>query len=275
MRVIDPSDFIPCFKVFPDIRIDDFDAVVPMEVGDYALLRNIPGINAMAILPPPGAAALCDDKLAFDRWLRESRFARMSPGTRQEGGKRFPYVAKKSHGWSGERVMIIQTEDDESKNVRFLNSEDTLYQDYIDGTNEYCAHFLFHDGKIRFQRTIRHEMTGAPIVKGVNAFPRRSVRLPGIDPFVGQFAELLNDLEFNGPVCIDYKIAAGIPKIMEINPRMGVSVLPSLNEWLDVYLAALGICEPRSLVSAFVAYQRRKFSRRLRRLLPKNRSIVD
>jgi hypothetical protein len=90
--------------------------------------------------------------------------------SKQERGNRFPYVAKKRHGWSGERVVIIQTEADESKHAPFLSGEDTLYQDCIDGTDEYCAHFLIHDGDIRFQRTIRHEMARTPIVKGSTHF---------------------------------------------------------------------------------------------------------
>jgi hypothetical protein len=79
-------------------------------------------------------------------------------------------------------------------------------------------------------------------------------------------------MDFNGPVCIDYKIAEGIPRIMEINPRMGESMLPLLNEWRDAYLAALGISEPKSIASAIS--QRRKYARRLRRLFRKNRSTA-
>jgi predicted ATP-grasp superfamily ATP-dependent carboligase len=50
--------------------------------------------------------------------------------------------------------------------------------------------------------------------------------------FLGLFARVVAVLDFNGICCVNYKLHRGVPKILEINPRIGASLCPYLNYFL-------------------------------------------
>ena len=261
---IDLLDFSPSYGSLAGIEPHAFDAVVPLSLVDYSHLRDVPEIAGKAILPSTEVVALCDDKLALDQALDEMGFGDLRPGAPRETDRARPFVAKARHGENGRATVIVRSGEDEERHAEFLSRPDVFRQALLADPIEYCAHFLMFGGRVRHQITIRHEMPAPYLVKGDFAWPRRS-RPVVADPFADRFARLLAALGYEGSACIDYKIEAGAPKIMEINARMGGSLLRSINEYLDAYLAVLQLAPPRRRTASWLVSRRRVWARRLRR----------
>jgi predicted ATP-grasp superfamily ATP-dependent carboligase len=258
---IDLRDFAPSYGAFDGLDPASFDALVPLGLADYEQLRDQPGIASKVIMPSTELVKLCDDKRAFDRHLEDLGFGDLRPG---EPGQSFPYVAKASHGHSGMAAHVVQTPDQEAELAEFLARPDVFRQRWLPAQDEYAAHFLVVAGQVHFQTTVRHEMPGPRLVKGSYAMgPQRSRYMP--DPYLARFASLLHALGYEGAACIDYKVEAGKPRIMELNPRIGGSLLRRINDYLDAYLAALGLRAPRSPWAQWLTGHRRGWQRRLRR----------
>ena len=178
----------------------------------------------------------------------------------------YPYVAKSRQGFAGDGTRIISSPDDETKHQTFLTRPDVFLQRAVSGCTEYAAHFLISGGRVHFQRTICHQMALDMTVKGQAAATKLRSRPKMEEPFAPIFAEILASLDFRGPACIDYKIEAGQPKIMEINPRIGGSILRHISPFLDAYCAALGLVPHISRRQQVQVERRRRWSRRWRRL---------
>ncbi len=59
------------------------------------------------------------------------------------------------------------------------------------------------------------------------------------ETFLDVFADILQIAGFtDGTCCVDYKVVDGIPKIFEVNPRFGWSLLYDLGNYLRAYAIA-------------------------------------
>ena len=58
--------------------------------------------------------------------------------------------------------------------------------------------------------------------------------------YVAIFSRMLIELGYVGTCCINYKMERGVPKLLEINPRVGSSLIPDINRYLFAYLRSLG-----------------------------------
>ena len=79
------------------------------------------------------------------------------------------------------------------------------------------------EGRIRCALTIEYDMQASGRIKG----PLR----PGRARLVatrhrGTFAAMLRAIGYQGLCCIDYKMRSGVPLILEVNPRIGGSLVP-------------------------------------------------
>ncbi|OQX30644.1 MAG: hypothetical protein B0D96_11350 [Candidatus Sedimenticola endophacoides] len=239
------------------------DLVVPLELDDYEMLWSAPGVEGKSILPSRTLVGLCDDKFLLDESFSRNGFDDLRPGDPLMG--RYPYVAKRRHGVSGDGVVIVTCRAQEKELADFLSREDVFTQRFLADRFEYAAHFVIYQGRLVFQQTVRHEMPVGGLVKGEAARTRRS-RPVGPDPFVGRFMAFFEAIGYEGSACVDYKIEDGLPRIMEINPRIGGSLLRSINDYLDASLVALGMRQVRGRVMQGCVRQRRLWFRRARRV---------
>jgi predicted ATP-grasp superfamily ATP-dependent carboligase len=100
---------------------------------------------------------------------------------------------------------------------------DYFRQELVPGRYEYCVHILFIDGRIRRALCIEHDMAHELSVKGpLKPRRQRIVRCRHLPVF----ARILAVLEFEGLCNIDFKLRDGKPLVMEVNPRMGISLCP-------------------------------------------------
>jgi predicted ATP-grasp superfamily ATP-dependent carboligase len=78
-------------------------------------------------------------------------------------------------------------------------------------------------------------------VKGGGETTAKSISQHYLDdmPFLEEFASVLRAIGYNGLCCIDYKVADGVPKILEVNPRIGFTVIQDINNFLEAYVGAI------------------------------------
>lgn len=225
---IDHDRFAPSFG--DPARIDParFDAVIPLRIADYAPLRGQPGTRA--IIPAGEAVALCDDKLALGRHLRDAGFGRYLPRLAEDGGAP-PWIVKPRHGEFGAGCRIVDTP--------VAIDDDMVAQELIAGDREFALHILRAGGRIRYHGAVRYDMAGDRVIRGAAAKPlaRWAADASGLLPLADR---MLAAIGYEGTCCLNFKLREGRPIIFEINPRFGGSLTHDINAYVDAYCAAIG-----------------------------------
>jgi hypothetical protein len=225
--------------VFADlakIPMEEFDAVVPLEITDYKPLTRRPELRGRKFLhPEPAVVSLCDDKLKLAEFLVSHGFGGFVPRFRTPGPP-YPYVRKKRRGWWGMQCVIVQNEADERG--LDLADEQWFTQELIPGQVEFATHILLAGGQIRYASTFVYRMAGQIFVKGAQDAPVHMHMMPRC-PYVGVFADMLALLRYEGTACIDYKVVDRQPVLFEINPRFGGSLCYDITAYLDAYVGSL------------------------------------
>lgn len=230
--------FVPSFIDLAAAELDAFDAVVPLQTWHYPGLGRRPDLLGRKFFhPAPGLVALCDDKLRLAERLVAEGFARHVPRLRPPGPP-YPYAWKRRGGYFGLHCRIIAGPDEEAD----LDLADPTWfaQDVVPGAVEHATHILRTEGRIRYVATVSYEIGREGLVKGALRAPLVN-RMYRDCPHLPLFAEMLGRLDYEGTCCIDYKLVGGEPRLFEINPRVGSSLIWDLNAYLDAYLAALGV----------------------------------
>lgn len=224
---------------FGDLARSDltaYDAVVPLRLSDYPALFDRPGLRGRAFIhPSPDTIALCDDKLALNRFLIAHGFADFIPKLRMPGPP-WPWIWKRRLGWWGTQCHIVSNPADEREID--LTGDAWFAQEVIADPREDATHLLRVDGKIRYASTVVYDMASPVFVKGGRDAPVRTRFMPGC-AWLPIFSRMLSALNYEGTACIDYKTRDGRPLIFEINPRFGGSLAMDITAYLDAYLRAL------------------------------------
>jgi glutathione synthase/RimK-type ligase-like ATP-grasp enzyme len=225
--------------------ISGFDCVVPLDLPDYDAIRWNEGHWGKTFWSPhPDHVRLCDDKLALNRLLLDGEFAALVPPLRETDSDPFPYVLKKRRDEWGRHSHLIRDREDERMAAELLTSPDYFRQAYVPGHEEYAVHVLMVDNSVRYAQTVKYDMASAGCIKGQGAVPQSIAYLPA-DDHLAVFARLLATIGYSGTCCIDYKMDNGRPMLMEINPRVGASLIPDINRYLEAYLRSLGLSQKR------------------------------
>jgi len=201
--------------------VSEYDVVVPLSPD--ALLtadKYRDRINQSIIAIPPGdVVRLLDDKPAFNARMKELGYGEYLPGEAGRGD--YPYVVKKKHDFGGEHVFRIHDAADEVKYQQYLDSDEYFTQELLLDSVEQVTHMLMKENDLIFSFSLNYYFVDPDPVKGPepNLYKEhfRCVHLP-------LFTKILQDLGFTGGICnFNYKLVDGVPKIFEINPRMGGS----------------------------------------------------
>ena len=164
----------------------------------------------------------CVDKDIFYRFMEQcgkSDFIpRVYKGTEDI---EYPAIIKQPTGGNGRGMEIINTPDELAKSqVQGVLSE------YVKGDEEYATNVIFYQGEILFERTYRRTFnTDTFILKAAD----QSSAVLAVDvvepPCTDTFRDIL--CEFSHELiccCFDYKMKNGVPKIFEINTRLGYTL---------------------------------------------------
>jgi hypothetical protein len=165
--------YTPSFLDLSLIRLEDFDAVIPLQIAHYDPLFSRPELRGIKFLHPSlEVVHLCDDKLRLTQFLIAEGFGDYVPRMRAPGAP-YPYVLKRRQGWWGLHCHIVNGVEDEHDLDLSLNLSDDAWfaQEFVTGEAEFATHILRAGGKIRYASTVAYEMATPSGVKGAPDTP--------------------------------------------------------------------------------------------------------
>lgn len=228
--------YAPSFVDLAEAPLEDFAAVIPLQMGDYEPLGRRPDLRGRRFFhPSPAVSSLCHDKLALNRFLIGAGYGDLVAPLRAPGPP-YPYVWKRRTGGWGRHCHLV--EGPEAERGLDLADPDWFAQTLAEGTVEHATHILRAGGKIRYVATFAFEMAGPAVIFGERNGARSVSGKRGCQ-HLALFAEILTRLDYEGVACFDYKLADGRPRLFEINPRFGASLSYDITAYVDAYIAAL------------------------------------
>jgi len=233
------------FGAFEPKALADYDVLVPLNLSDLRQLQALAHLARHNALPIPSAdtVALCDDKLAFNRFLIHKGLGEFVPAILEHPEP--PYVLKKRVSDRGRDAHVVFHKAEEAALLRGASPQDYFRQAFIEGAYEYATHALFLRGRLVRSLTIRYDMGKLAPIKGVDQPKRQRIVCC---PFLDTFSQILSAVGFEGLCCIDFKVRGGRLRIMELNPRFGGSLCPYFFSFVrslprGTALAARPMCE--------------------------------
>ncbi|MCJ9428332.1 hypothetical protein [Kordiimonas marina] len=222
----------------PGLDPDAYDIVVPLSIEwERWLNQSAPGAFASrALFPSDEVISLCDDKVAFSRFMVAKGLGNYVPAIGGDTG--YPYVLKQRHDVWGRYTKVIAEPADEAARLKELEPGEWFKQQFMPGRDEFTTHMLVSEGFVVFACTVKYEFAKDQHVHSKGDQPtRRSVVDHG--HLYRLFAGILGLLGYEGLCCVDYKLADGVPKIFEINPRMGASLCYAAGPAMQSYQNAV------------------------------------
>jgi len=241
-KYLDKQKYTPVFEPFDDINYSYFDLILPLTNNDARYLNtnhSYLGVKKKILIPTNKSIDICDQKDIFSHFMNKNGFEKFNP--KFGSNISFPYVLKKKVGEWGDGISIIRNKRDEDNYDSELHSSEYYKQEYIEGKNEYTSHIIISDGKIIYDRTIEFLYNEKFYIKGKDYKPMSSSMVDN-NPFIRDFERILNKLEFQGICCFNYKIIEDQVFVIEINPRFGSSLMPYVNEVIELYFSILRCC---------------------------------
>jgi predicted ATP-grasp superfamily ATP-dependent carboligase len=147
----------------------------------------------------------------------------------------FPCIVKHNKSWYGRSTYIVNSPRDIPKEI---NLDEYSICEIIEGKTEYATHIFANNGEILMDLTIQHSFDKPIFVHGVTKKPMSSHEIPTNSSSLNVFKEIVKTSGYSGIMCVDYKIVNNIPKIFEINPRVGGSLTRSnaFHSFIDKYI---------------------------------------
>ncbi len=218
------------FGKFDDATVGRYDVLVPLVIEDVRRLVACRGAAARNLLPVSSGVVvdLCDDKLAFWHFARERGFGEYTP--RMAGEGEWPCVLKARRGFGGVGTWFAGSREEEVLlREGVVGAGEWFRQAVVPGAVEYATHVLFLGGRVVRSLTFEYDMGASGKVKGKDGPVRQRMMRSRHDEV---FERILSAMGYEGLCCIDYKVEGGVPKVMEINPRIGSSLLPYFFSYL-------------------------------------------
>lgn len=222
---IDHALFVPSFSDFVRSDPDAFDAAIPTRIEHYDQLRG----RGRAFVPSPEVVDLCEDKWVLRETLRSLGFGESMPAD-VEGPEDYPCLLKPRRGEFG-------------ADIRFLREPEAVPEGYylerfVAGRSEYAFHLLRVGGGTAYHQAVRYEMAEPEAIRG-DASPPQTARLVDGAPLLDWAEQMLDAIGFEGLCCLNFKLVERQPKLFEINPRFGGSLVFDITRFTGAYCDAL------------------------------------
>jgi hypothetical protein len=222
-----------------------FDLIVPLSLADASFLRSQPDHIRAHVVPLPDAActALCHDKPRLNETLISAGFGAHVPPMGADLAP--PFICKPMHGENSDNCIMVP---DYATILRLgdaLEQPGLFRQAAVRGEVEYATHFVLRDGRLERELTVAYHHEAPLFVKGVAAQPVVA-RVLGPCPDAQTLAAMLRAIGYNGIGCANFKMADGRLQLLEINPRIGGSLM----EYFATFLRSLPQARPSPRVSA-------------------------
>jgi hypothetical protein len=153
----------------------------------------------------------------------------------------YPCIVKTKSGGAGRGIFLAYNKDD----LKDLE-ENEIVSEYLSSNKEYATSIFMKDGKIL--KDITFCKTASKELYVLQHESKNSIETKYCEtPFLELFEEILQKFVDDDKYCqcsINFKIQDGIPKIFEINPRIGYTLAgfcDKFKEMMDIYLDELEI----------------------------------
>jgi len=192
-----------------------------METHRYAMPTEFNSLTS-----PVGTIQTLSNKRFYQLAMREKGFAEYVPEYwSQEHDPIFPCLIKRENLNAGNGVSWIENIE-ELNRIRqdpIFSGQSYFFEEVIQGEEEFVTHLVAKNGNILLTHTFCYSMGNDKIRVPGNFQKIRHVDIPMRLKII--FEAIMKSFDYSGPANIDYKINNGIPKIFEINPRMGGSLM--------------------------------------------------
>jgi predicted ATP-grasp superfamily ATP-dependent carboligase len=189
--------------------------------------------NFTSLTSTPALVQLMADKLKLTENLNTNGFARYVPKTwTNPTDSKFPCIIKRRELNGAQGIKLLKSFH-ELHNVLSepeFNLKSCFFQDFISSDVEYVCHIVALNGEILFSNYFEYTMPNPEMVRGWDSPTTNINRGSKLNLEVSViFKEIIKLLNYTGPCNIDFKMINGVPKIFEINPRLGGSLMVSEN----------------------------------------------
>lgn len=171
----------------------------------------VPGIDALNVL---------ENKRKFYQAMVKYGFGKYVPEMYDNTDTlKFPCIKKNESGSGGKHQVIVH----DKESIGTVSGKE-LFCEYFMGDTEYATNILFVNNKVNYHVTFEKKTNSEFYILGVgdNRYSAVANKLVN-SQFIDLFEQILIRFKYQGFCCFDYKIVNGIPKIFEINPRLGYS----------------------------------------------------
>ena len=198
--------------------LESFDYVLPlMEVHILELHRR--GIRAM--IPDVETVRICMCKRRFSQYVLANNLTQYAPKTytdeELDGSLRIVKPYSRNSG-SGMRI---------TRDVSKHEYKTHVVQEYLPNRDEFCAFIVANKGRIVYCSVIQSTFSDSVhIKKAVSAEDVANNRIVLLDPKHIDILEMfLLPCSYTGVCNIDFLIHKDVVKVLEINPRLGGSLM--------------------------------------------------
>jgi hypothetical protein len=249
-KALDHSRFVATFRKHRNEELpipQRFDCMAPLGLYDYDAFRKLETHGAdNFLIPRARAVETAHDKPIFAKFLVSNGFENCVPVIFNEHVD-YPFIYKKRMDRGGIHSFVISSPVELTQLESRIDTRKYFRQEYVAGRTEYTTHIVAFDGRVRFASTFEFNFDCDRFVKGQWFQPKSKRQVDS--PFLDIFQNILNALEFSGTCCFNYKIIQGVPKIFELNPRFGGSLVGDINSYLDAYIGIVAerrsrLCRP-------------------------------
>lgn len=179
-----------------------------------------------------------DNKTDFCKYMKRHSFAKYIPKVFITCDDKmqttydkltFPCIFKLQQTAGGVGSFVLKSTSDL---VRTHNKKNYLIQEYVASPNEFSGHFFVKDGDIKC--FVFYMLTNKE--RNYIQCGRMTTYVKITDPVcIDTFTEVFKKLNYNGFACIDFRINdAGVPKIFEINPRLGGTLVNNTTDLSEI-----------------------------------------
>lgn len=220
-----------------------FDLIVPLTLADARFLRTQPDhIRAHAVpMPDESCSALCHDKPRLNETLIAAGFGAHVPPMGADIAP--PFVCKPAHGENSDDCIMVPDYAAILRLGHALERPGLFRQTAVRGEVEHATHFLMKDGRLERELTVSYHHDAALFIKGFTAPP--VARVLGDCPDAQTLTAMLRAIGYSGIGCANFKMAGGRLQLLEINPRIGGSLM----EYFATFLRSLPQARPSRRVS--------------------------
>jgi hypothetical protein len=248
------------FAPLPQTDLSRFDLIVPLSLADARYLRSqAEAIRTRTVpLPDEACTLLCHDKVRLNQALIGAGFGNHVPPMGADLAP--PFICKPICGENSDDCLLVP---DYATILRLGDTIDRpghFRQAAVRGDIEYATHFLMKDDRLEREMTVAYHNETSLFIKNT-AWRPSALRVLSPCPDAATLTAMLRAIGYNGIGCANFKMAGGRLQLLEINPRIGGSLMtyfatflrslpqaqrsrrarPSRWSWLD------SVIEPQSL----------------------------